>query len=384
MPLNSAGINAILEDGNEAVIWVAVGDGQTSGDQTSAARHQLASTVSGGVLTATGVPYAFTGTPGDGATNALFYSASSGGTFYGYDALTGDQAFNASGDYSITSLTITGSSTEGRAMAQTLFTSQIPVSQDLTDGIVLMLGTYITPAVDGTVTALRFRFPETTQAPVKAALFRVDNSTKLSGGTDPVFTSPVLDDWNEVALASPVIVSAGVEICAAVRVLRYTNSAGGGTPLPVTNGDLSALASAGHYSTFDPDTSVTFPNNLASDDACYFTDIVFQAAVPAEGSAAAGLGLAVATSGGRASAGATAAGLGLAVAAVGGRTAQGSVTLSLGLGLAGAGARASGGATALGLGLAVVARGANGDAGRPVATYPWTPRPVRSFSEVTP
>lgn len=111
MALNTAGINAILEDGNEAVIWVAVGDGPLSTDQTSSARHQLTSTVAGGVITATGVPYDFTGTPGDGATHALFFSAATAGTFYGFDALTGDQTFNASGDCSIISLTVTGSST---------------------------------------------------------------------------------------------------------------------------------------------------------------------------------------------------------------------------------------------------------------------------------
>jgi hypothetical protein len=111
MPLNTAGINALLEDGNEAVVWVAVGDGQTAGDQTSAQRRQLASTVAGGVITATGVPYSFTGTPSDGATHALFFSANAAGTFYGYDALSGDQAFNAAGEYDITALTITGSST---------------------------------------------------------------------------------------------------------------------------------------------------------------------------------------------------------------------------------------------------------------------------------
>ncbi len=110
MPLSTAGINAILDDGNEAGIWVAIGSGPTSGDQTSAQRRQLASSVAGGVITATGVPYAFTGTPAAGATHALLYSASTAGTFYGYDALTGDQAFNANGDYSLTSLTVTGSS----------------------------------------------------------------------------------------------------------------------------------------------------------------------------------------------------------------------------------------------------------------------------------
>jgi hypothetical protein len=111
MALNQAGITAFLEDGNEAVLWVAVGDGPTAADQTSSARVQITTTVAAGVITATGVPYNFTGTPGDGATHALFFSASTGGTFYGFDALTGDQAFNAAGAYSITSLTVTGSST---------------------------------------------------------------------------------------------------------------------------------------------------------------------------------------------------------------------------------------------------------------------------------
>lgn len=111
MALNQAGITAFLEDGNEAVVWVAVGDGPLSTDQTSAQRRQLTSTVAAGVITATGVPYSFTGTPSDGATHALFFSASTGGTFYGFDPLTGDQAFNAAGEYDITALTITGSST---------------------------------------------------------------------------------------------------------------------------------------------------------------------------------------------------------------------------------------------------------------------------------
>ena len=111
MPLNQAGITAYLEDGNEAVVWVGIGSGPTSADQTSTARTQITSTVAAGVITATGVPYSFTGAPSAGASHALFFSAASGGTFYGYDALTGDQTFNAAGEYDLDSLTITGSST---------------------------------------------------------------------------------------------------------------------------------------------------------------------------------------------------------------------------------------------------------------------------------
>lgn len=113
MGLNTAGIDALLDDGNEAVVWVAVGNGQTSGDQTSNERLQATlGAPAGGVITVSNVPLQFTGAAAAGATNALFFSASTAGTFYGFKALTGDQAFNAAGDYQIDTLTITGSSPE--------------------------------------------------------------------------------------------------------------------------------------------------------------------------------------------------------------------------------------------------------------------------------
>lgn len=110
MALNSAGINALLEDGNEAVIYVALGSGPNAGDQVSSARVALTSSVAAGVITATGVPYAFTGTPNAAVSRALLFSAATGGTFYGSILLTGDAAFNAEGKYNLTALTITGSS----------------------------------------------------------------------------------------------------------------------------------------------------------------------------------------------------------------------------------------------------------------------------------
>lgn len=110
MGLNAAGITAVLEQGESVAMWVAIGDGATSGDETSSARVQVTFNAAAGVLTATGTPYEFTGTPLAGATHALVFSASSAGTFYGFDAVAGDQAFNAAGAYDLTALTITGSS----------------------------------------------------------------------------------------------------------------------------------------------------------------------------------------------------------------------------------------------------------------------------------
>lgn len=111
MALNAAGLQAWNEDGNDGVWWVAIGSSTTSGSQTSAARVQVTwgtpTNASPSVVSATNVPMAFTGTPAAGATNALFFSASTAGTFYGFQALTGDAAFNASGSYEITALTAT-------------------------------------------------------------------------------------------------------------------------------------------------------------------------------------------------------------------------------------------------------------------------------------
>jgi hypothetical protein len=110
--LNTAGITAILEAGEAAVVWLGIGDGPTAGDQTSNERQQLVWDAAAGVLTADTTPsLAFTGTAGAGATHGLFFSAAAAGTFYGSEETAGDQAFNASGQYSVTVATITGSST---------------------------------------------------------------------------------------------------------------------------------------------------------------------------------------------------------------------------------------------------------------------------------
>ena len=111
MTLNAAGLQAFNEDGNNMVLYAAVGSSTTSGSQTSTARILCtlgaASNASPSVITVTNVPMSFSGTAAAGATNVLFFSASTGGTFYGFQALTGDAAFNAAGQYDITALTIT-------------------------------------------------------------------------------------------------------------------------------------------------------------------------------------------------------------------------------------------------------------------------------------
>lgn len=112
MALNTAGIQAILQAGEAATVWLAIGSGSASGNQTSNERRQLIWDAVNGVLVADTDPVlSYTGTPGAGATHGLFFSAEVGGTFYGSQALTGDQTFNAAGTYQVTAATVTGSST---------------------------------------------------------------------------------------------------------------------------------------------------------------------------------------------------------------------------------------------------------------------------------
>lgn len=109
MPLNAAGVNALLDIGKAAVVYAGVGSGVLAANQTSAARIQLTlGTPVNGVFTVTNVPMNFTGAAAAGATNLLLFSAAAAGTFYGNEPLTGDQAFNSAGEYQVTAVTITG------------------------------------------------------------------------------------------------------------------------------------------------------------------------------------------------------------------------------------------------------------------------------------
>lgn len=63
-----------------------------------------------GDITWTGV--AFTGlTPGQAVASVSYWTAGSGGTNYGIQTLTGDTTANSAGEFTITSLTETGTST---------------------------------------------------------------------------------------------------------------------------------------------------------------------------------------------------------------------------------------------------------------------------------
>lgn len=114
MPLNNACLDIGATAMKNAITHVAMhtadpGAGGSS-PATSARQPVTWGAVANGDFSMTG-SLNFTGGAASGAcTYAGFWSAVSGGTFYGSQALTGDQTFNALGEYTVTALTVNGSS----------------------------------------------------------------------------------------------------------------------------------------------------------------------------------------------------------------------------------------------------------------------------------
>lgn len=81
----------------------------TGSNECTSARQAVTCTHAGGVVT---IPQtSFTGITASGSVVAVgYWSAATGGTFYGYNLLTGDQTANAAGEYTLNQSTITGSS----------------------------------------------------------------------------------------------------------------------------------------------------------------------------------------------------------------------------------------------------------------------------------
>ena len=112
MPLNDTLLNigcaAMQTAASHAQIHTATPSAGGSNEATSARRAITWVTAANGDMIAT-VDLAFTGGAASGPALFLgFWSALTAGTFYGWVPLTGDTAFNAAGEYTLTDITITG------------------------------------------------------------------------------------------------------------------------------------------------------------------------------------------------------------------------------------------------------------------------------------
>lgn len=116
MALNDTILNIGAAAMQTAMVGLAIHTAQpdSGGSSPAASARQTITWVAAanGDMIAT-VDLAFTGGASNGAaTHVGFWSnATSGGTFYGWLALTGDQTFNSAGEYTVTGISIPGTAT---------------------------------------------------------------------------------------------------------------------------------------------------------------------------------------------------------------------------------------------------------------------------------
>ena len=114
MPLNNTALDAGANHLATLMTHLALhtaDPGATGTNPASSARVTAAWTPASGNGNLVATNKNFTGGAANGAcTYVGFWSAITGGTFYGSQILTGDTTFNSAGEYTITSLTVDGNS----------------------------------------------------------------------------------------------------------------------------------------------------------------------------------------------------------------------------------------------------------------------------------
>lgn len=115
MPLLDATLNSMADHLGTLVTHVSLhtADPGTSGTSEDTAGRQAVTWTAAatGDIAAT-ADLVFTGGTASGpVTHVGFWSASTAGTFYGSAPLTGDATFSSTGDYTVTALSVLGSST---------------------------------------------------------------------------------------------------------------------------------------------------------------------------------------------------------------------------------------------------------------------------------
>lgn len=109
MPLNDAALNVGANSLKSAITHLSLHTAlpDATGSNQSAAARKVAGwgTVATGDFSTTNI--AFTGGAANGpVTHVGYWSAITAGTFYGYEAITGDATFNSAGEYTLTSASI--------------------------------------------------------------------------------------------------------------------------------------------------------------------------------------------------------------------------------------------------------------------------------------
>lgn len=115
MALNDTALNIGANAMRTAITHLSLATANPEPTGTNQATSARVAAVWGTVATgdfSLSTPAAFTGGAANGpVTHVCYWSAATGGVFYGSQALTGDTTFNSAGEYTVNTLTVNGSST---------------------------------------------------------------------------------------------------------------------------------------------------------------------------------------------------------------------------------------------------------------------------------
>lgn len=216
---------------------------------------------------ATGVTGSFvpsTVTPVNGVATATFTPTGAG---------TATIAVSSSGlTGASTGLTVTGAPAD----PQSLFTTQVPAGDNLTDGVPYELGMKFRVTTPGQITAIRF-WKSSNETAVHVGRIWSATGTLLASVT---FASETASGWQVQPLDTPLNVQANTTYTVSVNIGLYYPFTLSGLATQITNGNIQSVAD-GNNGVYG--NSGTFPT-FSYQNSNYFRDVVF---VPAAGGAGA-------------------------------------------------------------------------------------------------
>jgi hypothetical protein len=163
------------------------------------------------------------------------------------------------------------------AHAQSIFTSQTPDLQNLTDGVNYELGTKWKASVGGFVTHVRYwKAVGDTSGTHTGRIW--SGTTVLANVT---FTGETASGWQQQALPSPLLITAGTEYLVTVNTsAKFYAASNAGLQAAVVNGPVSAIMAGGVYGPACTTTACPRPTTVYQ-SSNYFRDIVFATGAPA-------------------------------------------------------------------------------------------------------
>jgi plastocyanin len=197
-------------------------------------------------------------TPSNGvATSTLTVAAGASGTGTVTASATGLTSASSS-----STLTV-----QSQAASQTVFTTQIPVVGDVSDGQPYELGMKFQANTSGQITALRYWKPPSETGTHTGRLWGT-GGTLLGSAT---FTNETASGWQTATLAAPISIQASTVYVVSVNANAHFPITYDALGSVITNGNLSSIAdnANGLYGTIS-----TFPTNSFR-NSNYFRDIVF-------------------------------------------------------------------------------------------------------------